>query len=60
MTLEEAIRYNGATLNEMECQLLHHRASALRLGIEALKRLARNRDSRYRYGTAPLLGETKE
>ena len=60
MILEEAIRYNGATLNEMERQLLHHRASALRLGIEALKRHQKNSRSFRKGLVKPLPGETEE
>jgi len=58
MTIDESIRYNAVTLNEMERQLLHHRASALQLGIEALKRLQRERDKSPESFWDPLPGET--
>ncbi|GAH82393.1 unnamed protein product [marine sediment metagenome] len=59
MTIDDAIRYNGATLDEMERQLLHHRAGALRLGIEALKREKERRE--YKAFRIPTLlpGETE-
>ena len=60
MILEEAIRYNGATLNEMERQLLHHRASALKLGIEALKRERERRENMPREEWLLLPGETEK
>lgn len=60
MTLEEAIRYNGATLGDMERQLLHHRASASRLGIEALKRVQDARDFGDSVCGDLLPGETKK
>jgi len=60
MTIDEAIRYNAVTLNEMERQLLHHRASALRLGIEALKIIAGSRGIRSVIIAPPLPGETPE
>jgi len=59
MTIDEAIRYNEVTLDEMERQLLHHRASALRLSIEALKRCKNFRDNSITFGYDPLPSETK-
>lgn len=60
MTLDDAIRVSTYLSNEPKGVLTHGQVTALKLGIQALKRLKDMRAGKITIISIPLKGETKD